>query len=129
MRSLHQLSAEKPHPVKDTLFTDNGPQYSSAEFAVFAKTWRFDHNISSPLYPPSNGKAEDAVKTVKRLFSKCKEAGRSAFQALLCWRNTPSLEWVPVQPSASWAGGERHFFQLLAHYYSRSMQLKKIPGH
>ena len=90
MRSLHQLSAEKPHPVKDTLFTDNGPQYSSAEFAVFAKTWRFDHNISSPLYPPSNGKAEDAVKTVKRLFSKCKEAGRSEFQALLNWRNTPS---------------------------------------
>ena len=90
MRSLHQLSAEKPHPVKDTLFTDNGPQYSSAEFAVFAKTWRFDHNISSPLYPPSNGKAEDAVKTVKRLFSKCKEAGRSEFQALLDWCNTPS---------------------------------------
>ena len=57
---------------------------------MFAKTWRFDHNISSPLYPPSNGKAEDAVKTVKRLFSKCKEAGRSEFQALLDWCNTPS---------------------------------------
>ena len=42
------------------------------------------------LYPQSNGKAENAVKTVKRLFSKCKEAGRSEFQALLNWRNTPS---------------------------------------
>lgn len=57
---------------------------------MFAKTWMFEHKTSSPLYPQSNGKAENAVKTVKRLFSKCKEAGRSEFQALLDWRNTPS---------------------------------------
>lgn len=63
--------------VPDTLITDNGPQFSSAEFAVFAKTWRFEHKTSSSLYPQSNGKAENAVKTVKRLFSKCKEAGDS----------------------------------------------------
>ena len=41
--------------VPDTLITDNGPQFSSAEFAVFAKTWRFDHKTSSPLYPQSKG--------------------------------------------------------------------------
>ena len=76
--------------IPDTLITDNGPQFSSAEFAVFAKTWMFEHKTSSPLYPQSNGKAENAVKTVKRLFSKCKEAGISEFQALLDWRNTPS---------------------------------------
>ena len=76
--------------VADTLTTDNGPQFSSAKFAAFAKTWRFEHKTSSPLYPQSNGKADNAAKTVKRLFSKCKEAGRSEFQALLNWRNTPS---------------------------------------
>ena len=76
--------------VPDTLITDTGLQLSSAEFAVFAKTWGFEHKTSSPLYPQSNRKAENAVKTVKRLFSKCKEAGRSEFQALLDWRNTPS---------------------------------------
>ena len=29
--------------VPDGLVTDNGPQFSSAEFAVFAKTWMFEH--------------------------------------------------------------------------------------
>ena len=53
--------------VPDTIITDNGPQFSSAEFAVFAKMWMFEHKTSSPTYPQSNGTAENAVKTVKRL--------------------------------------------------------------
>ena len=44
----------------------------------------------SPRYLQSNGKAENAVCTVKRLFTKCRAAGVSEFQALLDWRNTPS---------------------------------------
>ena len=65
------------------LVTDNGPQFSSAEFAVFAKTWMFKHKTSSPAYPQSNGKAENAVHTIKKLFRKCKTSGVSEFQALL----------------------------------------------
>ena len=57
---------------------------------MFAKTWMFEHKTSSPTYPQSNGKAENAVKTVKRLFAKCKSSGESEFQALLDWRNTPT---------------------------------------
>ena len=76
--------------VPDTLVTDNGPQFSSAEFAVFATTWMFEHKTSSPTYPQSNGKAEKAVQTVKNLFKKCKASGTSEFQALLDWRNTPT---------------------------------------
>ena len=76
--------------VPDTLVTDNGTQFSSAEFAVFATTWMFEHKISSPTYPQSNGKAEKAVQTVKNLFKKCKASGTSEFQALLDWRNTPA---------------------------------------
>ena len=33
---------------------------------------------------------ENAVKTVKQWFLKCRESGQSEFQALLDWRNTPS---------------------------------------
>ena len=73
---------------------------------MFAKTWRFDDKTSSPLYPQSNGKAENAVKTVKRLFSKCKEAGRSEFQALLDWRNTPSAG-MGTSPAAERLMGRR----------------------
>ena len=65
--------------IPDTLVTDNGPQFISEEVAVFARTWEFDHVISSPRYPQSNGKAENAVKTVKSIFKKCKESGRSEF--------------------------------------------------
>ena len=76
--------------IPDTLITDNGPQFSSAEFSVFAKTWMFDHKTSSPTYPQSNGKAENVVQTVKRLFAKCKSSGGSELQALLDWRSTPT---------------------------------------
>ena len=85
--------------VPDVLMTDNGPQFASAEFVSFASKWGFRHVTSSPRYPQSNGRAENAVKTIKRLFKKCKESGQSEYQALLDWRNTPteSLGTSPAQ--------------------------------
>ena len=65
--------------IPDEVVSDNGPQFSSAEFAVFAKTWSFAHVTSSPTHAQSNGKAESAVKTVKRLFTKCQESGHSEY--------------------------------------------------
>ena len=84
--------------IPDVVVTDNGPQFSSAEFSVFARMWNFDHVTSSPHHPQSNGKAENAVKTVKRLFKKCKDSGQSEFLALLDWRNTPT-EGVGTSPT------------------------------
>ena len=86
------------HGAPDVLVTDNGPQFASAEFATFAKDWTFEHVKSSPHYPQSNGKAENAVKTVKRLFTKCRESGQSEYLALLDWRNTPT-EGVGTSPA------------------------------
>lgn len=60
--------------IPDVIVTDNGPQ----------------HITSSPHHPQSNGKAENAVKTMKRLFTKCRESDQSEFLALLDWRNTPT---------------------------------------
>ena len=39
------------------------------------------------------------LRTVKRLFEKCKETGVSELQALLDWRNTPSegMDTSPAQ--------------------------------
>ena len=56
--------------VPDTLVSDNRSQFSSEEFCRFATHWGFEHITSSPRYRQSNGKAENAVKTVKRLFTK-----------------------------------------------------------
>lgn len=82
--------------IPDILVTDNGPQFASAEFAVFA--WMFKHTTSSPYHPQSNGKAENAVKTVKRLFTKSKESGQSEFLALLDGRNSLS-EGIGLSPA------------------------------
>ena len=45
---------------------------------------------SSLTRAQSNGKAESALKAVKRLFTKCQESGHSEYLALLDWRNNPS---------------------------------------
>ena len=89
--------------VPDVLISDNGPQFSSEEFSIFARKWGFEHVTSSPHYPQSNGKAENAVKTVKRLFSKCRESGQSEFLALMDWRNTPT-EGMSTSPAQRFLG-------------------------
>ena len=76
--------------VADILVADNAPNFASAEFGVFAKTWAFEHVTSSPHYLESNGKSENVVKTVKRLFKKCRDSGESEFKALLDWRKIPT---------------------------------------
>ncbi|XP_028406774.1 uncharacterized protein K02A2.6-like [Dendronephthya gigantea] len=78
------------HGIPDTVITDNGPQFSAAEFSTFANDWQFKHVTSSPRYPQSNGRAENAVKTCKMLLTKAKAAGQDPLLAILDWRNTPT---------------------------------------
>lgn len=42
--------------------TDNGPQFSSRDFAMFSKVYDFKHVTSSPYFPRSNGLAEKGYK-------------------------------------------------------------------
>ena len=73
------------HGLPQTIASDNGPQFSSSEFAEFAKRIGCTHRTSSPRYAQSNGEAERAVKTVKRLMS----SEQSLDEALLSYRSTP----------------------------------------
>lgn len=75
--------------IPEVLVSDNGPQYSSADFKAFATAFRFTHVTSSPTYPQSNGMAERAVQTTKRLLKKAKQAGVDPHLAMLELRNTP----------------------------------------
>ena len=75
--------------IMETLISDNGPQYSSAQFADFTKSYGINHVTSSPIYPQSNGLAEKSVQTVKNLITKCKATGDDIYLALLDLRNTP----------------------------------------
>ena len=76
--------------IPDKVVRDNGPQFACHHFKTFSKKWEFDNLTSSPYYPKGNGKAESAVKTVKWLFRKCKDAGESFEMALLDHHNTPT---------------------------------------
>ena len=72
---------------------DNSPQFASAKFQDFS--WDFEHRASSPAYPQSNGRAENAVKTVKRLIKCAKRAGSDHLLAI------PQQNlWGPVRPKS-----------------------------
>ena len=80
--------------VPRQLSSDGGPEFSSDSTAKFLKLWGVAHRISSAYNPSSNGRAEVAVKSVKRLLAS--NVGRSGtlntdrfLRAILQFRNTP----------------------------------------
>ena len=86
------------HGIPKTVFTDNGPQFVAKEFREMSSEWGFEHLTLSPLYPQSNGKVENSVKTCKLLMKKALLSKTDVHLALLELRNTPS-ERDGVSPS------------------------------
>ena len=79
--------------VPDVLWSDGGPQFTSSKLAGFLSMWSISHIMSLPHYPQSNGKAEAAVKSMKKLISAAWQ-GKSVnwetlSRSLLQYRNTP----------------------------------------
>ena len=60
------------------LVSDNGPQFTSDEFAVFCKMNGVKHIRTAPYHPSSNGLAERFVQT----FKKAMKAGESSQNSL-----------------------------------------------
>lgn len=86
------------HGIPEVVVTDNGPQFHNAAFEKFSKTWEFLHSTSSPYHQSGNGKAESAVKQVKRIYKKARRTGEDFWQAILQHRNTPNkLGTSPAQ--------------------------------
>ena len=63
---LRLLFADKGVP--EILSSDGGTEFTSAETQAFLKTWQVKHRLSSAHFPQSNGRAEVAVKSAKRLL-------------------------------------------------------------
>ena len=96
--------------VPDVLWSDGGPQLTSAKLSSFLATWGTSHIISSPHYPQSDGKAEATVKSMKKLISAAWKGRSINWETLsknsLQYRNTQCqndgllpAKHLPVQDS------------------------------
>ena len=80
--------------VPEELSSDGGSQFIAHEFNKFLNNWDVRHRTSSAEYPQSNGRAESAVKSAKRIvYDNANPDGslnnNAAARALLQYRNTP----------------------------------------
>ena len=69
----HLKSMFARHGIPCTVVSDKGPQYASKEFCVFAKDYGFTHITISSKHASANGKAERAVRTLKKLLRASKD--------------------------------------------------------
>ena len=87
----------------EKLYTDGGLPFQASEVECFLSSWKIEHVTSSALYPQSNGRAELAVKSAKRILQDNTAVDGSlnsdkAARALLQYRNTP-LQHLGLSPS------------------------------
>lgn len=80
--------------VPEELSSDGGPQFKATITEEFLSRWGIRHRVSSAYFPQSNGRAEVAVKTAKRLLIDNIGSSGSLdtdrfLRAILQLRNTP----------------------------------------
>ena len=75
------------HGLPQTIVSDNGSAFTSAEFQEFLRQNGIEHVRSPPYHPSSNGLAERAVQTVKEGLKKMLEVRLDQF--LFKYRVTP----------------------------------------
>ena len=80
--------------VPEELSSDGGPEFSSTVTQRALKQWGTHHRISSVAYARSNGRAEVAVKSMKRLLMDNMGPNGTLnsdefLAAILQYRNTP----------------------------------------
>ena len=94
----HLLNWFSTFGVPEEIATDGGPPFNSHEFDAFLRKWNIDRRLSSAHYPQSNGRAEAAVKSIKRILTGniSKTTGQvdtdEAARAIMGHRNTPNQE-------------------------------------
>ena len=89
--------------IPDVVISDNGPQFTSSEFAQFGREWGFEHRTSSRGHQQANGQAESAIKTAKSILRKAKKSKSDPYLAILAARNTPT-EYMDSSPAQRLVG-------------------------
>ena len=113
--------------VPQELSSDGGPEFISDVTRRFLKDWDVAHRISSAYYPQSNGRAEVAVKSAKRLLRANVEHRSGSLnsdkflRAMLQLRNTPD-------PDCSLSPAEIVFGRPLRDSFSFINRLEKFSN-
>ena len=89
--------------VPEEVSSDGGPPYNSHDFGTFPRSWEVKHRSSSAYFAQNNGRAENAVKSMKRILTtNISPSGslntNAASKALLLHRNTPPQD-MSVSPA------------------------------
>lgn len=104
IENLRQLFAQ--FGIPDTIVSDNGPQFSAAEFREFCRSNAIRHSRVAPYHPSSNGLAERAVKIFKHGLKKQSEGSLTdcISRMLLQYRVTPHTTTgvAPAQLLQGW---------------------------
>ena len=75
------------HRVCTQIVTDNGPPYSSEDFARYCRKMDINHNPTVPLHPQGNGLAENFMKKITKVVHTAtlerKDPRREVFKMVL----------------------------------------------
>ena len=82
------------HGIPEQVVSDNGAQFTSADFVEFMRTNRIQHTRSAPYHPSSNGEAERFVRTFKEAMKASRNENltfsHNLANFLLTYRTTPN---------------------------------------
>uniref|UniRef100_W6NQT5 RNA-directed DNA polymerase n=1 Tax=Haemonchus contortus TaxID=6289 RepID=W6NQT5_HAECO len=82
LKELNRLFTQFAFP--HVIVSDNGTQFTSAEFQKFCRHRVIEHVRSPPFHPQSNGQNERFVDTFKRSLLKMKNHGPTLDALLIC---------------------------------------------
>ena len=80
--------------IPNKLMSDNGPNFASSELKLFTDSYNIEHITSSQTYAQSNGKAENSVKTAKKIRQKALDAHADPYLSFLDFRNAPTEDYT-----------------------------------
>ena len=64
------MSCFAEYGIPEHVISDNGSQFTSQEYQLFAVLYGFKMTISSPHYPRGHGFVKQQVQTIKKLLTK-----------------------------------------------------------
>ncbi|XP_018495621.1 uncharacterized protein K02A2.6-like [Galendromus occidentalis] len=83
----------------EVMMTDADPLFRSTEFLQFVREWNFRHDMSSPHYHQSHGKAEAAVAIIKRIIRRAGAAKEEWERGVIAYNDTPQEKLGGATPS------------------------------